>query len=341
MNIYSKMLGIAYPISKMKLCYERGRQKRIGLFAASCFLNQPTMKQLLIFITILLSATSACTETNESQKNFEKQLREGKDVFIENQTFVDIVDFTALLPSNPVSDVLHQTRYSSSITFKNCVFEKTVLGFVQKMEEGKSSTFFQGNLSFIGCTFKDTVTFRACTILGKTVFSASMFEKSANFEECTFFQQANFNRCIFHGELRSQNANFMQQANFLDAEFDVVSSFQGTTFNSTAQFSNTKFFGYADFSLINWNGNCFFNYAEFLGRSVFSSSNFRQGAAFIGVTFDQSEISNSTFLGKPNFSKPTIKTHLQMENNFYLQGQPDLSSHNQDKTSTADPTKKE
>lgn len=299
------------------------------------------MKQLLIFITILLSATSACTETNQNHKNLENQLREGKDVFIENETFVDVVDFTAILRLNMVSEVLQQTRYVSSITFKNCVFEKSVLGFSTNKEGGKSSTFFQGNLSFIGCTFKDAINFRACTILGKTLFSGSMFEKSANFEECTFFQQANFNRCIFHGELRSQNANFMQQANFLDAEFDVVSSFQGTTFNSTAQFSNTKFYGYADFSLVNWNGDCFFNYAEFLDQSVFSSSNFRQDAAFIGVVFDKSEISNCTFLGKPIFSKPTIKNHLQMENNFYLQGQPDLSSYDQDKVSTGDSTKRE
>ena len=284
------------------------------------------MKQLLIFITFVLFATCGSTDTNQNRKNLEKKLRSGKDVFIENETFVGVTDFTAILQSNPVTDITQQTRYISSITFKNCVFEKAVRGFSNTKDGGKSSTFFQGNLSFIGCTFKDTVTFRAGTILGKTVFTGSMFEKAANFEECTFFQQAIFSRCIFHGELRSQNANFMQQVNFMDAEFDVGASFQGTTFNSTAQFSNTKFFNYTDFSLVNWNGDCFFNYAEINGRSVFNSSYFKQGSGFVGVAFDQSEINNSTFLGKPNFTKSTIKTNLQMEGNFYLQGQPDLLS---------------
>ena len=300
------------------------------------------MKQLLIFITIVLFTTCGSTDTHQNRKNFEKKLRAGKDVFIENETFVDVTDFTTILQSNPVSDILHQTRYVASVTFKNCVFEKAVRGFSNNKDGGKSSTLFQGNLSFIGCTFKDTVTFRGSAILGKTVFTASMFEKSANFEECTFFQQANFNRCIFHGELRSQNANFMQQANFMDAEFDANASFQGTTFNSTAQFSNTKFVAYTDFSLVNWNGNCFFNYAEILGRSVFNSSYFKQGAGFIGVVFDKSEIKNSTFLGNPRFTTATITTHLQMEDNFYLQGEPDLLSiPDQDKISTGNLIKKE
>ena len=284
------------------------------------------MKQLLIFITIVFFTTCGSTDTRQNRKNFVKQLRSGKDIFIQNETFADITDFTTILPSNPVSDLLHQTRYISSVTFKNCVFEKPVRGFTNNKDGEKSSTLFQGNLSFIGCTFKDTVTFRASTILGKTIFTASMFEKAANFEECTFFQQASFNRCVFHGELRSQNANFMQQVNFMDAEFDVGASFQGTTFYSTAQFSNTKFFNYTDFSLVNWNGDCFFNYAEINGRSVFNSSYFRQGAAFISVAFDQSEINNNTFLGKPKFTQSTIKTRFQMEGNFYLQGEPNLLS---------------
>jgi uncharacterized protein YjbI with pentapeptide repeats len=311
------------------------------LFACSNF-NQTAMKQLIIFISIVFSATCACTETNQTGKHMEKQLRSGKDVFIEDKTFTEAIDFTVILQSNPVSDLLRQTRFTSSISFKNCVFEKGVRGFSQNTAGVKSSSFFQGNLSFIGCTFKDTVSFRASTILGKTVFSGSMFQKATNFEECTFFQQASFNRCVFHGEVRSQNANFMQQANFMDAEFDVVASFQGTAFNSTAQFSNTKFAGYADFSLVNWNGDCFFNYAEFLKRSVFNSSYFKQSASFVSVIFDRSEISYSTFLGKPIFSKPAIKSHLRMEENFFLQGKPDLSSStDRDKISTGEPIKKE
>lgn len=283
------------------------------------------IKQTLLLLTIILSTACASTGQDQDLKNLEKQLRTGRDIFFENKTFKEELDFTGILQSNPVSDVMQQTRYIASITFKNCVFEKEVRAFTMDDKGMKKCALFQGNVSFLGCTFKEPVTFRACSILGKAVFTASLFEQTANFEECSFFQQAWFNRCIFHGELRFQNAFFMQQAGFLDAQSDKGSSFQGTTFNTTAQFSNTRFFGYTDFSLVNWNGDCFFNYAEIKGRSVFSSADFKQDAAFIGVVFDQSEIMNCSFFGKTDFSKSSATTKIQLGQNYFLHNPPDFS----------------
>lgn len=290
------------------------------------------IKQTLLLLTIILSTACVSTGQDQDLKNLEKQLRAGRDIFFENKTFKQEVDFTGILPSNPVSDVMQQSRYSASITFKNCVFEKEVRAYVSNDKGMKSSALFQGNVSFLGCTFKEPVTFRACSILGKTVFTASLFEKTANFEESSFLQQASFNRCIFHGELRFQNAFFMQQAGFLDAESDNGSSFQGATFNTTAQFSNTRFFGYTDFSLVRWNGDCFFNYAEIKGRSVFSSADFKQHATFISVIFEQSEIMNCSFFGKTDFSKSSASKQMKMDNNFFLHGSPDFSMFEKDKT---------
>ncbi|MBK9356091.1 MAG: pentapeptide repeat-containing protein [Bacteroidales bacterium] len=290
------------------------------------------IKQSLLLLTIMLFTTCDTTGQDPDLKSFIKQLRAGRDILIENKTLSEEFDFTRIMPSNPVSEVMQQTRYNASVTFKNCVFEREVRAYATDDKGMKYSTMFQGNLSFLGCTFKEPVTFRACSILGKTVFSGSLFEKTANFEECSFSQQAWFNRCIFHGELRFQNAFFMQQAGFLDAASDVGSSFQGTTFNATAQFSNTRFFGYTDFSLVNWNGDCFFNYAEIRGRSVFSSADFKQHATFISVIFEQSEIMNCSFFGKTDFSKSSATKQMKHGQNYFLHNPPDLSMFENDKT---------
>ncbi|MFH1119178.1 MAG: pentapeptide repeat-containing protein [Bacteroidota bacterium] len=294
------------------------------------------MKLLFILIATALSTNCASTHLDKSRDSLENQLRTGVDVFIENKTFREVIDFTGILLSNPVSEGMQQARFTSSITFKNCVFENDVLAYSKNDNGQKTFSFFQSNLSFIGCSFKDTVNFRASSIMGRTVFTSSFFEKAAIFEECTFFQNTHFNQCVFHGELRFQNTFFMQRANFMDAAFDGNASFQGSTFHSTAQFSNTKFYGYSDFSLINWNETCFFNYAQIHGRSVFNSAHFSQIADFNSVSFENTEIKNCFFMGKTSFAKSDIIKRLSLDHSYFLLGVPDLGFFDKEKLSTVD-----
>ena len=291
------------------------------------------MKLTLFVLVTILTTTCASSRINSDSKSLEKLLNSGKDVFVENATFGETIDFTSMVPSNPVSDGMRQVRITSSVTFKNCTFEGDVLAFVEDGEGNRTYTTFQSNISFVNCTFKGKAHFRACSVGGRTLFTGSYFETEANFEECSFAQNAYFNRCIFHEELRFQNAFFMQRITFMDAEFDDNASFQGVTFNATAQFSNTKYAGYADFSMVSWNGACFFNYAELSERSVFNNSFFSKKAEFISVAFGHTEMMHCRFYGGASFMNARIEKQLLLDNCFFLLGQPDLSFFEQDKIS--------
>jgi len=251
--------------------------------------------------------------------------RAGEDVFFENQTFKEDIDFTKLLKPNLISEGVYQVRIISSLTFVNCTFEGKITAY-NRDENRTVLCNFQSNLSFIGCTFNEDVSFRAASVLGRADFTETSFLKTSNFEECTFFKNAYFRKSVYHGELRFQNAFFIQKANFLDAQFDNTASFQGSTFNAEAQFSNSKFGGYADFTLIKWNQNCFFNYTEFLNRAFFSSADFRGDVDFISIKFQYAEISNSRFYGQTRFLKSTAEERLTIENDFFLLGIPDFGS---------------
>ena len=291
------------------------------------------MKLTLFVLVTILATTCASSRVNSDLKSLEKSLNSGKDVFVENETFEETIDFTSMLSSNPVSDGMKQVRIASSVTFRNCTFTGDVIAFTDDGEGNRIYTTFQSNVSFINCTFKGKVHFRACSVGGRALFTGSYFEKETNFEECSFMQNAYFNRSVFHEELRFQNAFFMQRITFIDAEFDANASFQGVTFNATAQFSNTKYAAYADFSMVSWNGPCFFNYAKFPERSVFNNSFFAKTAEFISVGFGHTEMMHCRFYGGASFMNATIETQLLLDDCFFLLEQPDLSFFDQDKLS--------
>lgn len=290
------------------------------------------MKNLFLFLIIALNTTCVSSNMATQELKLKDMIRAGEDVFIENQTFSEDIDFTKMLKPNLISEGIYQVRIISSITFKNCTFKGKVIAYSR--DENKTVLCnFQSNLGFIGCTFNNDASFRAASIFGRADFTETSFLKTSNFEECTFFENAYFRKSIFHEELRFQNAFFMQKANFLDAQFDNTASFQGSTFNAEAQFTDCKFGGYADFTLIKWNQNCFFNYAEFLDRAFFSSADYRANADFNSVKFQYAEISNSRFYGNVRFMKSTAEKMLKLENDFFLFSVPDFSSFDKEKLS--------
>lgn len=289
-------------------------------------------RYILVLLVVVFNSTCASSNMASSEKNMEEMIRSGEDLYFENQTFSEDIDFTKILKPNLISDGIYQVRIISSMTFKNCTFKGKVT-FYRRDEKGITLTSFQSNLSFIGCTFDEDVSFRAASIMGRTDFTGTAFTATSNFEECTFFQNAYFRKTTYHKELRFHNAFFMQKANFLDAEFDVTASFQGTTFNSEAQFSNTQFGGYADFSLVNWNRNCFFNFAKFLDRSIFNNAEFRSAASFFNVEFNYSEIMGCSFFGKVGFNESVVLEKIILDKSKFLLKIPDLSSFDADKVS--------
>jgi len=281
------------------------------------------MKHMLLFLVIAFNTTCATSNMPVKATNLEEMIRNGEDLYFENQTFEEDIDFTKILKPNMISEGIYQVRIVSSVTFKNCTFNGKVVTY-NRDENRTILSAFQSNLTFIGCTFNEDASFRASSVMGRTDFTGSTFIKTSNFEECTFFQNVYFRKAVFHEELRFQNAFFMQKVNFLNAEFDENASFQGSTFNSEAQFSTTKFAGYADFTLINWNQNCFFDFAEFMDRAVFNSSDFKNRVDFVSVQFNYCEIMNCRFLGEIRFTESSVSKKIIFDNSKFLYALPDL-----------------
>jgi len=277
---------------------------------------------------------TSCASGNVPPKkeSIEDLIKAGENVFFQDMTFDDDIDFTQF-ERNLISDGVYQVRIISSVTFQNCTFNGTVTAYRKDKDNALIITNFQSNLSFIGCVFKNDVSFRAASIQGRTDFTESSFLKTASFEECTFFQNAYFRASTYHEELRFQNAVFMQKANFLKAEFDVTASFQLAIFHSEAQFSSTKFMGYADFGLINCQGNFFANYAEFANRAIFNNGIFYGQADLLNISFQKCELKNCKFFGEARLLKSTAEDRMEVDNSFFMFGIPDLSSFEKEKLS--------
>jgi hypothetical protein len=288
------------------------------------------MRRLLIILSGLIISGSACGNAPQGRENFEDLVKSGKDVFFKDMTFAEDIDFTQF-EKNLISEGVYQVRIISSITFQNCTFNGKVSAYRKNKDNSLILAYFQSNLSFIGCVFKNDVTFRAASVMGRTDFTNASFLKTSTFEECTFYQNAYFRASTYHEEARFQNSVFMQKANFLNAEFDVTASFQLSVFNSEAQFSSTKFMGYADFGLINCKGNFLVNYAEFANRSIFNSGLYYGQVDLMNVSFKRCEIKNCKFFGDVRLMKSSAEEFIDFSDSYFLLGLPDISSFDQEK----------
>ena len=283
------------------------------------------MSQLLLLLAVALS-TSCASQQVQSKKDhsYKDLIRNGKEVYVEDKTFEDIVDFTALLKAHPTAHNVGQVNIKSSLTFKNCIFKKGLRAF-QSGEEGIVSTAFWGNVSFIECRFEGAVNFRNSCIYGRTDFTKSTFEELANFEESTFGQNAFFNWCKFEKEHRFQNSFFVQKANFMNTEYWENASFQSAVFNAECQLSVSKFFKYADLSLIDSRGHMLVNYTEFLGKANFSHAHFNRNFDFVNTINQKTDFSHTVFMGKAKFFGTTTAEILDFKSCFFLFGKPKIA----------------
>jgi len=273
-------------------------------------------------ISLMLFALVACATQPPQQspaQNLGQALRNGQDIFIEGQVFIDDLDFTELLVQNPLHEGIRQGKTTASVTFKNCQFRGRVGAFAKTEADGQQVVSrFLSNVSFINCEFREAVTFRAAAVLGSVDFSRSRFFASANFEEVAFHQNAYFNDCAFYGELRFQNAFFHQRANFMNTQYDSTALFQNVTAQGELQFGVAKFNGYTDFSMLHSQQAVYFNYAEFADRSLFDHAHFAGNADFMNVRFAKASFKQSRFLGQTRFHESTADSSVDFTDCFFL-----------------------
>jgi len=283
------------------------------------------MKYVLLLMAALTQLSCATQNASNNKDNNLKQLIQNEQhVYIENQTIDELLDFTSFFNTHLISEGVYQVNIKSSITFKKCIFNKSVNAF-RKMENGNIVlTAFQGNVSFIDCIFMDDVNFRGSSIVGRTDFTGSSFNKSANFEELNCHENAFFNKCVFEESLRFQNAFFNQKANFMNTKFYGTVSFQSSLFNSESQFSAATFYKYADFTLIDCRGKSLFNYTEFMDKADLSHSIFLQDFDFISTKNKTTHFNSCRFLGNVRFNKMEVSSTLSINDSYFLLQTPEI-----------------
>jgi hypothetical protein len=282
------------------------------------------MKYLILLFAIAFH--SSCATQNISQQkgtNLSQLIKNHQDVYIENQTFEDEIDFTSFLKKHLVSEGVDQVHIQSGITFKNCVFKKPVRSFVST-ESQVTLSHFEKNLTFLECTFEDEVNFRGSQINGRVDFTKSTFRGVANFEETRYQQNAFFNWCKFEKEHRFQNSFFLQKANFMNTEYVDNASFQSSTFNAELQLSASKFYKYADLSLIDCRGNALFNYTEFWDRADISNAHFGQNFSFVSAQNQRTNFGRTKFMGTSVFHKSMATESISFKECFFLLGKPQI-----------------
>lgn len=274
-----------------------------------------------IILVLIVSAQMSCATQNPSSNegnSMRSLIQKSLPVYFENQTFDESIDFTTFLEPSQISQGVSQVTINSGITFKKCVFKKSVNAFSKNENGHIVLTTFKGNVTFIDCIFKEPVNFRGSSIYGRSDFTGSTFDSEANFEEINCHQKAFFNACVFDAGLRFQNSFFNQKANFMGAEFYGAVSFQSSMFNSEFQCSATKFYKYADLTLIDCRGRALFNYAEFREKADFGHSIFAQDLDFISTKNTTTSFDNCRFFGSTRFNKIEVATALSFKSAFFL-----------------------
>jgi len=129
--------------------------------------------------------TCTCSSVGPQKENLESLIESGKDVYFKDVTFNQDIDFTRF-SKNLISEGVYQVRIVSSVTFENCIFKGKVKTYSKDKDDNITLTSFQSNLTFIGCAFHDTTSFRmrcSCrkqissmpSLMSRQVFSRLLF----------------------------------------------------------------------------------------------------------------------------------------------------------------------
>jgi uncharacterized protein YjbI with pentapeptide repeats len=275
------------------------------------------MQYLLVSFTLLLSSCSLSKMA--ANGNFEDAIRTGADVFVQDKTIDNDLDFTKLVQGNMISEGVMQGKTAASITFVRCTFKGNVKGFRTDEKGGMHTTIFGRNLSFLQCKFEKEVNLRGAIVMGRADFTGSTFKGITNFEEVSFQENAFFSNAIFQAEARFQNSFFTKKANFMQCTFEKPVNFQSAFFNWEAQFNVAKMLEYADFSLVTFSHDAFFNYIESSKRLVMEGATSRGRFELMNSHLNEANLSNANFAGFCRFNDAQIGTQLNFTNSRLVQ----------------------
>ncbi|MBO0933842.1 pentapeptide repeat-containing protein [Fibrella aquatilis] len=275
---------------------------------------------LLVMVSMACSTASLTAPTNPAQRVL-TQVANKQAVRVENVTFDDDLDFTALT-AYPETKSVARVWIEVPLFFSNCTFNGRVVAFRQ---QGDTTILchFGRNLTFVNCRFNNDTRFQSVNVVGITSFSQSHFNRSVSFEGAQFGAEAYFDNALFAAEARFQQATFGQMASFWKSVWAGVGYMQGATFRGDAQFNLTDFRSNLDFSLCTTDGLLNFNYAQLQGRGRFDNTRFRRAVDFSKATLGEAYFEEAYFADKALFVGTSCQI-LSFERFFFLTQHPVL-----------------
>ncbi len=168
------------------------------------------------------------------------------------------------------------SHVKASISFKDCVFEGSVLAYLRDdYENTVYNVVFHDDVSFEGCEFKNESAFKYVKFLKKANFTGASFSEEALFKYTDFSSGADFAKAEFKDDATFKYASIPGDAYFQDTKFRREATFKYTQFPKLANFKNAVFRRTANFK-----------YAEFSKRVNFDNADFQDDADFKYTTVD-------------------------------------------------------
>ena len=206
-------------------------------------------------------------------------LDNGKDIYMTDCVIHGDLDFTALKGRKNITREITSVYINNSLTFAGCTFAGKVKAFD---ENGVCIAFFEKNLTFTDCDFRDSVDFSNITVNDRAFVSGNTFRKDADWKASQFRgSKTYFSGTKFESGAFFQNCIF-DDADFMNTSFGKSAMFQKVRAHNL-MFGNSAFKEYADFTYCEI-GKAVFNYCEF-NRSDFSYSIFGSEPEIVGARF--------------------------------------------------------
>lgn len=267
------------------------------------------MKKLAIILCGLLLVPVLSAAQNQVKASYIlQQIDKGEKVNYQDVKILGDLDLTAvedITLNNPkdkrrrknvISRIFTGSRYKKTLvyschinvplTFKNCVFQGSVLGYRHDRRENETyNVYFHEAVSFSGCEFQEVSTFKY-----------TRFEKQVDFTETKFRQNAFFKYTKFATSVPFSSARFLKEANFKYTKFPEPVYFDNAIFNRYANFKYARFSEGVTFAEAEFNNDAGFKYANFYGP-----------VNFTGTVFDEDIILKYTKLNGRKVSYNLLK----------------------------------
>ena len=301
---------------------------------------------LLIAIIIISNITIGCNNTatpkniadNISANNIILKINNEENIEFVDKTINGNLDFSTISDTYTRNPTIAVAEINSSITFINCHFTDSIIGF-KVANDYAYITNFKKNMTFIDCTFDKNINFRQAVFNDIVEFSRCIFKDEVRFEgavfyanntyfhESTFEKLAKFTNASFYGDVTFMNAIFESDASFNNSFFNKNGNFAGCNYSEMANFGNIEVRGFFRINYSIYEQKVYFENCTFFGKieavKINSKSNFyfckndcRSFADFNTSIFDgKINISENFFITETtNFQDITISENCEVEN---------------------------